>query len=351
MPNHEGLTTPEPVQQPVLTPLTGSAIFLVLTIEPGGEQPVRDLLADLADLQRSVGFRYPQGGLACVAGLGAAAWDRLFSGPRPVGLHRLPEFTGSRHQAVSTPGDVLLHIRAEQMFLCFELADQIMTRLRGAVAVADEVHGFKYWDRRDLLGFVDGTANPTGAAGAAAVTVTAEQDPSFAGASYVVVQKYLHDLQAWNALSVEEQQQVIGRRKLDDIELADAVKPSNSHVALNTVTDADGNERDIVRDNMPFGDFAHDEFGTYYIGYAADAGLIEQMLTNMFIGSPPGNYDRILDFSSAVTGSLFIVPTADFLTDQPPPPALGGDTSSHEPESESADPTLGIGSLKGHSSS
>ncbi|MGH3797278.1 MAG: Dyp-type peroxidase [Pseudonocardiaceae bacterium] len=330
---------PDVVAQPVLMPLTGSAIFLVLTVEAGGESRVHELLADLAGLQRSVGFRHPEGGLACVVGIGSAAWDRLFAGPRPVGLHRLPEFTGDCHRSVSTLGDLLLHIRAREMFLCFELAAQVMDRLHGAVTVADEVHGFKYWDERDLLGFVDGTENPTAVAARTAVTVTAEQDPHFAGISYVVVQKYLHDLAAWNALSTEEQEKVIGRSKLADIELADEIKPANSHVALNTIVDPDGKQRQILRDNMPFGDFAGEEFGTYFIGYTADPQVIEQMLSNMFVGSPPGNYDRILDFSTAVTGSLFAVPTANFLTDLPPAPNQAGSTPA-------AGSSLGIGSLK-----
>lgn len=331
-----------PEAQQVLTPLTGSAIFLVLTIDDGGEAAVRDVLADLADLRRAVGFRYPQGGLACVAGIGSEAWDRLYSGPRPAGLHVLPEFDGPRHRAVSTPGDVLLHIRASELFLCFEFAAQVLKRLDGSVSVVDEVHGFKYWDRRDLLGFVDGTANPEGTPARTAVSVTAEQDPAFVGGSYVVVQKYVHDVASWNALSVEEQERVIGRTKLDDIELDDAVKPGNSHVAVNTIVGADGAERQIVRDNMPFGRVGDREFGTYFIGYAHDPGVIETMLERMFVGSGPGTHDRILDFSTAVTGTLFFVPTEDFLEDQPPPP-----TRSSADEHEHDDASLRIGSLKG----
>jgi putative iron-dependent peroxidase len=229
---------------------------------------------------------------------------------------------GGRHRAVATPGDLLFHIRAGQMDLCFELAGQIMNRLRESATVVDEVHGFKYFDVRDLLGFVDGTENPTGPAAYAAVTVGPE-DPAFAGGSYVVVQKYLHDLQAWNALPVEEQEKVVGRTKLTDIELADDVKPSNSHIALNVLTDSDGNELKIVRDNMPFGSLGTQEFGTYYIGYAKTPRIVETMLDNMFIGDPPGNYDRILDFSTPVTGSLFFTPTQDFLDALPDPPTPG----------------------------
>jgi putative iron-dependent peroxidase len=309
-----------PVAQPVLSPLTGVAIFLVVTIDPGGEAAVRDLLADCAGLQRSVGFRIPDGGLTCVAAVGSAAWDRLFSGPRPAELHPFPEIAGGKHRAVSTPGDLFFHIRAIQMDLCFELAGQIMNRLRGKAKVVDEVHGFKYFDERDLLGFVDGTENPSGEAAYDAVTVGGA-DPAFAGGSYVAVQKYLHDMGAWNALPIEAQERAVGRTKLDDIELPDDVKPSNSHVALNVITDSDGNELKILRDNMPFGTVGSAEFGTYYIAYAATPRITERMLTNMFIGDPPGNYDRILDFSSAVTGSLFFAPPQDFLDAPPDPPA------------------------------
>ncbi|MFC0437484.1 Dyp-type peroxidase [Kutzneria buriramensis] len=327
--------------QPVLTPLTEAAIFLVATVADGGEQATLDVLGDVAGLTRSVGFRIPDGGLTCVVGIGSDAWDRLYPGlPRPAGLHPFVELQG-RHTAPATPGDLLLHVRARRMDLCFELADRITTRLGEAITVVDEVHGFKYFDRRDLLGFVDGTENPTGREAAEAVTI-GDQDPAYAGGSYVIVQKYLHDLTSWHELSTEEQERVIGRTKLADMELADDVKPANSHVALNTVTDENGEERQILRDNMPFGRVGSAEYGTYFIGYAAHPDVIETMLRNMFIGRPEGNTDRVLDFSTAVTGTLFFVPTADFL-EEPPEPELSQDEQPAEPVTFS----LRVGSLKG----
>ncbi|MBP2703947.1 Dyp-type peroxidase [Microbispora sp. RL4-1S] len=335
------------VPQSVLSPLTTAAIFLVVTIAPGGEAVARDLLTDLPALQRSVGFRAGEARLSCVAGIGSKAWDRLFAGPRPAGLHDFRELRGPVHTAVSTPGDLLFHIRAMRLDLCFELASHIMDRLRGSVVVRDEVHGFTYFDERDLLGFVDGTENPVGPVASEAVLIGRE-DPEFAGGSYVIVQKYLHDLQAWNALPVEEQEKVIGRTKLSDIELDDAVKPGNSHVALTTITDPDGTERRILRDNMPFGNVGRGEFGTYFIGYARTPAVTEKMLENMFLGDPPGNTDRILDFSTAVTGSLFFAPSADFLDDLPEPPGAGhaAETGPDLDARPSPDGSLGIGDLK-----
>ncbi len=347
---------PEP--QALLRPLTEAAIFLVLTVAAGAEEDVRELLADTAGLTRSVGFRIPDGELSCVVGIGSRLWDRMFDGPRPRGLHVLPMFSGARHTAVSTPGDLLFHVRARRMDLCFELAGQIVNRLRDVAEVVDEVHGFKYFDERDLMGFVDGTENPVGRA-AIAAAVVGDEDPAFAGGSYVIVQKYIHDLTAWNALPVEEQERAIGRTKLTDIELSDEDKPANAHIALNVITDEHGEERQIVRDNMPFGQVGSGEFGTYFIGYAASPDVTEQMLRNMFIGDPPGNHDRILDFSTAVTGSLFFVPSADFLDDPPGPrpsapatpgAAVAGDptapASPPAPPAGAGDGSLGIGGLK-----
>jgi len=307
-----GASQPVTSPQPVSGPLTGAAIFMILTVRPGQEQAVRDLCGDLAGLLRSVGFRDLSGGLSCVMGFGSDLWDRLGTGAGPAGLHPFREIRAGDRHAVSTPGDLLFHIRAGRMDLCFELATQITGRLGDAVTPVDEVHGFRYFDERDLLGFVDGTENPAGA-DAAAATIIGAEDPGFAGGSYVIVQKYLHDLDRWNALPTEQQENVIGRYKLSNVEQGDDVKPSYAHNALTSLTADDGSEIQIVRDNMPFGRPSEGEYGTYFIGYARSPDPIEQMLTNMFAGLPPGNYDRILDVSTAVTGVLFFVPSVPLL--------------------------------------
>jgi putative iron-dependent peroxidase len=226
--------------------------------------------------------------------------------------------------------------------LCFELARAILRQLGASASTADEVHGFRYFEARDLLGFVDGTENPVGDAMAEAALI-GDEDPEFAGGSYVIVQKYLHDLEAWNVLSVEEQELVIGRTKLEDIELADEVKPTNAHNALNVI-EVDGEEISILRDNMPFGNAARDEFGTYFIGYARDPGITEQMLQNMFVGRPTGNYDRILDFSTATTGSLFFVPSLPVLESLASIEPARDNSFPPRPEEDTR--SLGIGSLR-----
>jgi putative iron-dependent peroxidase len=334
-----------PVQpQPVLAPLTPAAIFLVVTIDDGGESTVHDALPGVSGLVRAIGFRDPNKRLSVITSFGSDAWDRLFDGPRPAELHPFIELTGPQHTAPATPGDLLFHIRAESLDVCFELAGNLLKSMAGAVTVVDEVHGFKFFDNRDLLGFVDGTENPGGPIAVSATEIGGE-DPDFAGSCYVHVQKYLHDMPSWDALTVTEQELVFGRTKLDDIELDDDMKPANSHIALNVIEDDHGNELKIVRHNMPFGELGKGEYGTYFIGYSRTPAVTERMLSNMFLGDPPGNTDRVLDFSTAVTGGLFFSPTVDFLDDPPPLPAPA--VSEPAPTPAFADGSLSIGSLKG----
>ncbi|MGO3139488.1 MAG: Dyp-type peroxidase [Galactobacter sp.] len=351
------MVTRPPLPQPILTPMTPAAIFLVMVMEDGQAAAAREALADVSGLVRAVGIRSLEGNLTCVTGIGAEFWDRAFTAPRPAGLHPFTALDGGAHQAPSTPGDLLFHIRAGRMDLCFELAHRLAFRFRGIAHAIDEVHGFRYWDARNMMGFVDGTENPQGLV-AQDVALTGDDDPH-PGSSYVIVQRYTHDMDGWHGLKVEQQEEAFGRTKLSDMEIPDAEKAANSHVLLNTVEDADGNEREILRDNMPFGKVADGTYGTYFIGYAADVTTTETMLERMFIGDPPGTYDRILDFSTAQTGCLFFVPNQDEL-DDPDLLDLAPEAQNPMPDDETS-PTadaapaavpapggsLGIGGLRG----
>jgi putative iron-dependent peroxidase len=341
---------PDP-QHAVNAPQTRYAIFVVLTIknDPASLARVRHACGDVDALIRAVGNRDTEGNLSCAVGFGSAAWDRLFGHPRPRDLHAFREFRAGARLAPSTPGDLWLHIRAERTDLCYELAAQIMARLSGSVTTVDETHGFRYFDDRDLTGFVDGTENPTGAESLDA-TIVGDEDPPFAGGSYVMVQKYIHDMPAWHKLSTEAQEGIIGRTKLDDIELDDAIKPPYAHNELTTLVE-NGTEVKILRHNMPFGRVTGGDAGTYFVGYARSLQPLEAMLEAMVIGRPPGNYDRLLDFTKPVTGTTFFVPSVQFLaslaagpTAEPLAPAAAtAQARAHKERSG----TLDIGSLKG----
>jgi porphyrinogen peroxidase len=301
-----------PVPQAVVAPLTRAVIFLTLKVQPKASKPeLLSFYKDLSGIVRAVDQRGPGGDLTCIAGFGSAAWDALFGKPRPAELHEFKEVVAGKRRAVSTPGDLFFHIRAQRMDLCFELSAQIMGRLDGLVTTVDEVQGFRYFDNRDLIGFVDGTENPRGDA-AAEATLIGREDPGFEGGSYVITQKYLHNLKGWNKLDEKEQERIVGRTKLTDIELDDSVKPKYAHNALTKVVEH-GKEVKILRDNMSFGEAGKGQYGTFFIGYCRTPRITEEMIRNMFVGKPPGNYDKLLDYSEAVTGCLFFVPSATFL--------------------------------------
>jgi porphyrinogen peroxidase len=300
--------------QSIDAPLSQAAIFLVVTVgsEKTALAKVASVLEGLDDLVKTVGFRDLSGRLSCIAGIGRDLWDRFHSDGRPKELKPFAAIKGAAHDAPSTSGDLLFHIRSERTDMCFEFERILLDNLGDGITVVDEVTGFRYFDARDLLGFVDGTANPTGLDLPASALV-GEEDADFAGGSYVVVQKYLHDMNAWAKTPTPLQEEIMGRTKIDNIEIDDDDAPRKSHKSLATIEDADGNEYDILRDNMPFGRPGHQEYGTYFIGYSRYLWVIEKMLHRMYIGDPPGAYDRLLDFSTPHTGTTFFAPTRPML--------------------------------------
>lgn len=341
--------------QTILTRKTRSAIFLVLTVNNDGEEQVRDTLDGLSGRLRTVSSRNPDAALAAIVGIGADAWTRLFAGPQPKLLRPFAGYHGDVHVAPATPGDLLIHLKSDDMGLCYELGRLLTIDLGDAVSTEDEVHGFRYFDLRDLTGFVDGTENPTGQDAIDTITV-GDEDPHFAGGSYVTVQRYVTDFDRWNALPVADQELVFGRSKVENIEMDDDEKPSNAHIALNVIEDADGNSLQIVRDNMPYGEAAGEK-GTYFIAYSKTPEITDRMLSNMFIGDPVGNYDRLLDFSTAVTGTEFFAPSADWLDNLPPAPVApaagtarpivtAADAGAAARPQSPTDGSLGIGSLR-----
>jgi putative iron-dependent peroxidase len=325
--------------QAIDAPLSNATTFLVCCVKPSSEamSTVQDVLGDLDGLIKTVGFRDRWARFSCTVGIGAEVWPALTGRPLPRELRPFREIRGARHVAVATPGDLLFHLRSDRQDFCFEFERLLLEALGDAVTIADEVAGFSYFEHRDLLGFVDGTANPIGA-DLERSTLVGDEDPDYAGGSYVTVQKYVHPLAAWNALSTEQQETIIGRRKFDGVELADAASGQKSHKTLATITDDEG-EHDILRDNMPFGRPGEDEFGTYFIGYSRRLWVIERMLERMFIGDPPGLHDRLLDFSMAKTGTTFFAPTAELL-------ASIGSPDAASPAKSVGNGSLGIGSMR-----
>jgi len=323
-----------------------SALFLTLAVGPGADDAarLREVCAAIPTLVRSVGHRDDTAALSCIVAIGADAWERLVPGrARPAQLHPFRALADGPRIAPSTPGDLLLHIRAERTDFCHELARVIAVKLAGATSVVDETSAFGYMDNRDLIGFVDGTENPA-ADDRVQFVLVADEDAEHAGGSYVTVQRYVTDLARWNASTTEDQEGAIGRTKADDIELDDATCPPSAHKLRTTIT-RDGAEQKILRQNRAWGTTA--QSGTYFIAYARDLSVTEEMLERMFVADANGVYDRLLDFTTAVTGNNFFAPSLDVLeslADTPAGAPTGGAAAAATP---AGDATLPIGDLRG----
>lgn len=290
------------------------ALFMVFTLKAGedAESAAKDLASSFSALIRSMKNRYPEAIVSGVMGFGYQAWKRLFPDlGLPHELENFKEIKGDRFTAPATPGDLFFHLRAKRKDCIMEIAANIISALGDAVHCEDEVQGFRNFDGRTIFGFVDGTENPEYDKGNFAII--GDEDPAFKGGSYAVVQKYLHDMKVWNQMTTEHQERTIGRRKYDDVEISEEDKAENAHNVVTNISGPNGEELKIVRANMPFSNPAKNEFGTYFIGYARYYSTTRRMLENMIIGEPRGNTDLLMEFSTIVTGSLFYIPTFDFL--------------------------------------
>lgn len=297
-------------QNVIDTPNTNT-IFMVWDFKKETEivSVFRHICKLIINLNNSAQVRTLQNKASVVLGISYRAWLKLgLQKPLPRELIEFYPIIGKKHTAVATAGDLHFHIRANDKSYCVDMAADIASILSQVANCIEEVHGFRYWDGRSILGFVDGTENPVGDA-RTFFGIVGDEDKDYAGGSYLFVQKYLHNLKTWKSLPVDEQEKVIGRSKADDIEMPDNIKPANSHSALANV----GDNLKIVRDNMPFGNIANNEMGTYFIAYASTFSTVTKMLTRMFVGEPEGNYDRILDFSEAKTGTLYFCPSLSML--------------------------------------
>lgn len=285
-----------------------SVIFTTLLLNHSDLEKEKDAIAEFSDMSNSIinsmRIRDPEAQANIAWGFGSDAWDYLFpNAPKPKELEPFQEIKGPKYTAVSTPGDIFIHVRAKKMSVIYELMDQFMEILRPITKVEDETHGFRYIEGRSIIGFIDGTENPAGIESIDYTLIDPAEDPEFANGSYAFAQKYIHNMDAWKNLKTEDQEKAIGRHKFSDRELDDDEKLKNSHNVVSK-DEENGVEHKIVRMNVPFSDPAKNITGTYFIGYSKDFAITNRMLTNMFTKS-----DRLLDFSTPITGNLFFIPS------------------------------------------
>jgi len=297
-------------QSGILPEANSHALFVGADIERSGAiAHIRKVCGQIPRLTAELAATDPAAGLVSVLGIGAGAWEPLMGSARPAGLAPFQVRAQGLHQAPSTPTDLFFHIRSERRDLNFELMQRLSVAFGSALQIREETAGFNYLGGRDLTGFVDGTENPEGEDRAAAALV-GQEDPSFAGGSYMLVQRYVHDLTRWRRLDVADQEMVIGRTKADDVELSDETKPDTAHIAR-VVIEEDGEELEILRHSLPYGD--QHEAGLVFMAYCRTPRIFDLMLDRMFLTDAEGHYDHLMDFTRAVSGAYYFAPSLESL--------------------------------------
>lgn len=290
----------------------GEQILFTTLMLNRGDQPaelaaIENFADRLPSIINSMNIRAQKADLRVTFGFSSDAWDYLFpDAAKPAELETFTDLKGPDHTMPGTPGDLFFHVRAHDEAVVYEVMAQFMTFLRPITTLVDETKGFRYFEGRAIIGFIDGTENPDGSQ-SADYGLIGDEDPEFINGSYAFAQQYEHDMDTWNAFKTEMQEKYIGRQKMNDLELEDDEKDPRAHNVVAKL-EVDGEEQKIVRMNVPFAEAAAGKAGTYFIAYMRHYWIVKQMLTRMVEQN-----DRLLDFSEVTTGTAFFIPSKSVL--------------------------------------
>lgn len=270
--------------------------FVVLKLKRENLAADQEAIAEFADrsqaIERSMMIRAADANLKVSIGFSRTAWDYLFPNAAvPKQLETYTTLTGPEYSMPASEGDIFLHVRAGDEAVVYEVVRQFMVFLEPIATVLDETKGFRYFEGRAIIGFIDGTEAPAEFE-AADYALVGEEDPEYINGSYAFAQKWLHDMDFWGKMKTEEQEKAVGRHKFDDLELEDDEKFHNAHNVAAKI-EVDGEDQKIVRMNVPFSDPATGKTGTYFIGYSRYWSVTKAMLQQMVDMS-----DFLLTFST-----------------------------------------------------
>ena len=299
-------------QSGILPEGSSAALFLTLTLAPNSTTPseAREGIRAVPRLTAELSAQHPSANLVSVVAIGADCWDVVIGEPKPGELRPFFPLENGGRSAPATEEDIFVHIRSSRPDLNYLLATHLMAAFGKSVERVEEITGFRYLDNRDLTGFVDGTENPEGEE-RPRVALVGEGDPAFSGGSFVHIQRYEHRMENWQKVDVAEQERVIGRTKVDNVEMEDDLRPPTAHISRVDIKVEHG-KQEILRHSMPYGDTSR--AGLYFVAYGASPAPFENMLKRMILADDQGHFDHLLKYTRAVTGAAFFAPSLEFLS-------------------------------------
>ncbi|MFW2104364.1 Dyp-type peroxidase [Acinetobacter sp. RIT698] len=297
--------------QSVILPLPSNhARFIVLNLKNLSIDGLKKQLNALLSTRDRLITQHPDAEIKTSIAFGPELWAKLYH-TTPEGFKQLEPIQGAFEMPV-VPADVLIHIASARTDICFALSQSFFDGIQNQVEVLDERVCFRYLDGRDLTGFIDGTENPQFPDDRAETALLGEDSGIFEDGSFIFAQRYVHELEKWKRLKVDAQENVIGRSKLESIEMDDEHKPENAHIARVVIEDNEGEELEILRHSLPYGD-GQGEQGLFFIAYTKDLTRIDRMLVNMFGTQGDGIHDRLLHFVTPIDGAYFFAPNEEVL--------------------------------------
>lgn len=297
--------------QSVILPLPSDhARFIVLRLKDLTISELKQQIAALLSTRDRLITQHPNDQIKTAIAFGPELWSQLYT-ETPTGFKQLNPEQGAFNMPVE-PADVFIHIASARADICFAMSQAFFAGIQTKVEVLDERPCFRFFDGRDMTGFIDGTENPQFPDDRAETALLPEDAEAFADGSFIFAQRYIHDLAKWQQLKVDAQEQVFGRTKLESIELDDDIKPENAHIARTVVEDEDGEEMEILRHSLPYGD-GKGEQGLFFVAYTNNLSIIDAMLQRMFGTSGDGIHDHLLHFTTAIDGAYYFAPSDELL--------------------------------------
>ncbi|MFW2161405.1 Dyp-type peroxidase [Acinetobacter beijerinckii] len=297
--------------QSVILPLPSDhARFIVLRLKDLTISELKQQIAALLSTRDRLITQHPNDQIKTAIAFGPELWSQLYT-ETPTGFKQLNPEQGAFNMPVE-PADVFIHIASARADICFAMSQAFFAGIQTKVDVLDERPCFRFFDGRDMTGFIDGTENPQFPDDRAETALLPEDAEAFADGSFIFAQRYIHDLAKWQQLKVDAQEQVFGRTKLESIELDDDIKPENAHIARTVVEDEDGEEMEILRHSLPYGD-GKGEQGLFFVAYTNNLSIIDAMLQRMFGTSGDGIHDHLLHFTTAIDGAYYFAPSDELL--------------------------------------
>lgn len=285
--------------------------YLLFNVIDDDNVYLRQALSRLPQLFENYAEHYSEANLTGVVAIGANYWDELYPQARPKELLPFAAIACDDRIAPSVSFDLYIEIRSDRADVNHIVSSKVSELLASSVDLVEQVRAFRFLDGRDLTGFIDGTENPKGYHKREVALVNEDNDVEFANGSYLHIQRYRHNMQLWNAIEQEEQEDVIGRTKVDNLEYPESEKADTAHTKRVNLKDKNGKSIEILRQSMPYGDMKTQ--GLFFVSYCQSAKPFEMMLKAMIHSDAHGNFDHLLKYTQAETGASFFAPSLNFL--------------------------------------